>query len=62
MKQSKIFIPVVFLFVYMSNVCTQDRPQFLGPERNNAKIANVISMWQVLQKPAITNEYIFLYK
>jgi outer membrane protein assembly factor BamB len=34
MKQSKILIPLVVLFVSIVNVCAQDWPQYLGPNRN----------------------------
>ncbi|MGD0581680.1 MAG: PQQ-binding-like beta-propeller repeat protein [Bacteroidales bacterium] len=34
MKISKIFIPAIFLFVSIANVCAQDWPQYLGPDRN----------------------------
>jgi len=35
MKQSKIYIPVVVLFVFIANVYAQDWPQYLGPDRNS---------------------------
>jgi len=35
MKNRKIFIPVVFLFVCMANVYAQDWPQYLGPHGNS---------------------------
>ncbi len=31
MKKSKMFIPVVFLLVCISNIYAQDWPQYLGP-------------------------------
>jgi outer membrane protein assembly factor BamB len=34
MKISKMFIPVVVLMVSLANVCAQDWPQYLGPNRN----------------------------
>jgi outer membrane protein assembly factor BamB len=34
MKQSKILIPLVVLFVSVANVRAQDWPQYLGPNRN----------------------------
>jgi len=35
MRNRKIFIPVVFLFVCMANVYAQDWPQYLGPHGNS---------------------------
>jgi outer membrane protein assembly factor BamB len=35
MKQSKIFTTVVTLLVSIANVCAQDWPQYLGPNRNS---------------------------
>lgn len=35
MKQSKIYVPVVVLFVCIANVYAQDWPQYLGPNRNS---------------------------
>ncbi len=35
MKERKIFIPVVVLFVCIANVYAQDWPQYLGPYRNS---------------------------
>jgi len=35
MRNRKIFIPVVFLFVCMANVYGQDWPQYLGPHGNS---------------------------
>ena len=35
MKQSKMFIPAVVLLVSITNVCAQDWPQYLGPDRNS---------------------------
>jgi len=35
MRNKKIFIPVVFLFVCMANVFAQDWPQYLGPHGNS---------------------------
>jgi outer membrane protein assembly factor BamB len=34
MKQSKILIPLAVIFVSAVNVCAQDWPQYLGPNRN----------------------------
>jgi outer membrane protein assembly factor BamB len=50
MKQSKILIPlVVLLFVSVVNVCAQDWPQYLGPDRNGVSAQKgILRSW--LQK------------
>jgi outer membrane protein assembly factor BamB len=35
MKQSRVYISVMVLFVCLANVCAQDWPQYLGPDRNS---------------------------
>ena len=35
MKKIQMYIPVVVLLVCMANVCAQDWPQYLGPNRNS---------------------------
>jgi outer membrane protein assembly factor BamB len=35
MKKSQLYIPVVVLLVCVANVCAQDWPQYLGPDRNS---------------------------
>jgi len=35
MEKSRMFIPMIVLLACAVNVCAQDWPQFLGPERNS---------------------------
>ncbi|TAL65196.1 MAG: hypothetical protein EPN88_09915 [Bacteroidetes bacterium] len=35
MKRISLILNLLFLFVFISNICAQDWPQFLGPERNS---------------------------
>jgi len=46
MKNRKIFIPVVLLFVCMANVYAQDWPQYLGPHGNsNSDQKGILRTW-----------------
>jgi outer membrane protein assembly factor BamB len=46
MKQSRVYFPMIVLFVCMANVNAQDWPQYLGPNRNSTSTQKgIIRSW-----------------
>ena len=46
MKQSKIFFPLIVLFVCISDIYAQDWPQYFGPNRDGLSIQKgILRSW-----------------
>lgn len=45
-EQSKVYFPILVMVLFMSNLCAQDWPQYLGPDRNSeSPQENLLRSW-----------------